>query len=90
MSKAAIDASVVALAQELIPRHININSIHPGWVDTPMTQNTIDESRKTAMDRQPLGFISAEDVAILSAYLLSAAADMITGRSFDIDGGFLL
>lgn len=89
-SKAAIDGSILVLAQELMSRHININSIRPGFADTPMTQGLIEEQKKGAMDGQMLGLISAEDVAIMNAYLLSPAADMITGRAFDIDGGRLL
>ena len=89
-SKAAIDGSLSALAQELMSRQININSIRPGMVDTPMAQNAREEERKYVMGSQALGFVSAEDVAIMCAYLSSSAADMITGRSFDIDGGRLL
>jgi len=89
-SKAAIDGAISVLAQELLPRGININSIRPGIVNTPMFQRVSEESKKYVMESQILGYISAEDVAIMSAYLLSSAADMITGRGFDIDGGRLL
>lgn len=88
-SKAAIDASILVLAQELRARHININAVHPAMVNSPMALNLPEENIKVIMEKQPLGFISTEDVAILNAYLLSCAADMITGRGFDIDGGSL-
>lgn len=89
-SKGAIDASVRVLAQELMPRHININCVRPGTVDSPMTRNSSEDSLVRALAVQPLGIIPAEDVTVMMAYLLSPAADMITGRSFDIEGGLYL
>lgn len=88
-SKAAIDGSILVLAQELKERHININSVRPGMVNSPMILGTTEEARKFQMDLQSLGFLSTNDVAILNAYLVSSAADKITGRGFDIDGGRL-
>ncbi len=87
-SKAAIDAAILVLAQELIARHININSVRPGVVRTPSSENYLtDEAYDIRM--QPLGIIEAEDVADMIAYLLSSAADMITGSWFDVGGGRL-
>lgn len=86
-SKAAMDASILVLAQELMTRRININSIRPGWVRTPLTEDYSPDNEKYDIRMQPLGIVEAEDVAILIAYLLSASAKMITGRSFDIEGG---
>ena len=88
-SKAALDASVLVLAQELLSRHINVNSISPGMVNSPLVQELREDLRESAVSIQPLGLIPTEDVAVLNAYLLSSAADMITGRRFDIDGGRL-
>lgn len=88
-SKAAIDTSVLVFAQELMSRHININAVHPAMVSTPMAFSLPEENVNAVMSKQLLGFISTEDVATLNAYLLSSATDMITGRGFDIDGGWL-
>ena len=89
-SKGAIDASVRVLAKELMARHININCIRPGAVDSPMTQSGSEDSLAHSLKIQPLGLVPAKDVAIMAAYLLSPAADMITGRGFDIEGGLYL
>lgn len=89
-SKGAIDASVRVLAQELMGRHININCVRPGTVESPMTQSLSEDSLAHSLEVQPLGIISAKDVAAMIAYLLSPAADMITGRGFDIEGGVYL
>lgn len=88
-SKAAIDASVLVLAQELMFRHININTVHPATVNSPMVMELQEENRKVILDKQPLGYISTCDVAMMNAYLLSSAADMITGQKFDINGGYM-
>lgn len=88
-TKAAIDVSIIVLAQELMSRHININSIAPGFVDSRMTRGLREDNREASLSRHPLGVIPTEDVAILNAYLLSSAADKITGRRVDIDGGGL-
>ncbi len=88
-SKAAIDASILVLAQELMIRRININSVRPGMVNSPMIEKLTEENKKVEKNIQPLGFVSMEDVAGLNAYLVSPAADMITGQGFDIDGGRL-
>ena len=58
-------------------------------VNSPMALTLPEENVKAVMSKQPLGFIPTDDVASLNAYLLSSAADMITGRGFDIDGGSL-
>lgn len=86
-SKAAMDASILVLAQELLPRHININSVRPGWVRTPLTKDYSVDNEKYDINMQPMGIIETEDVSVMIAYLLSAAANMITGRCFDIEGG---
>lgn len=86
-SKAAMDASILVLAQELMTRHININSVRPGWVRTPLTDDYEIDKEKYDIRMQPLGIVEAEDVSIMIAYLLSTSAQMITGRSFDIEGG---
>ncbi len=91
-SKAAIDAAVKCMAKELLPRKICINSIRPSFVDTPMADlfcsNIEDgESRINAL---PLGIIKADEISSMISYLLSPAADRITGTSFNINGGNLL
>ncbi len=88
-SKAAMDASILVLAQELLNRNININSIRPGWVKSPLTSDYAEDNPKYDHTIQPQGIIDSEDVASMAAFLLSENAKKITGRSFDIDGGRL-
>lgn len=86
-SKAAMDAAVRVLSQELVPR-ITINTVHPRFVDTPMTQKAV--VAESTFDEQSLGLIPAEDVSSMIAYLLSPAANKITGQRFLINAGALI
>ncbi|MCR4568364.1 MAG: SDR family oxidoreductase, partial [Pseudobutyrivibrio sp.] len=88
-SKAAIDASIISLSKELMPRRININSVRPAFVKTPLSHAMTSDHEKYHINMQPLGLIEPTDVAIMVAYLMSPAANMITGRALDIDGGGL-
>ncbi len=77
-------------AMELAPHRINVNGVAPTFVDTEMlkpllkTQGFLD----TAMARNPLGYLAApDDVAGPTLFLLSRAADYITGQILYVDGG---
>ena len=81
------------LALELAPRRISVNGIAPGMILTPMNQSSIDSpeelrSREVAIPWGRAG--RAEEVAELAAFLLSDAADYITGTTVTIDGGLSL
>lgn len=78
-----------AVAQELGPWGIRVNSIHPGYFDTPMNDFASDEliAAKTAL----LALSRAGqpwEAAALVAFLASDAAAFITGAEIAIDGGW--
>lgn len=73
---------------------IRCNSVHPGFVDTPMLEDLIrhsrspDEARAKLAASVPLGRnAKAEEVAAMIAYLASDEAAFVTGAEFVIDGG---
>lgn len=88
-SKGAIDSSVRALAKDLSVRHIRVNSVCPGMVDTDLLKRIDSESEefRRGRERQFLGLIKPRDVANVVAFLLGDSSKMITGQSFVIDGG---
>lgn len=83
-TKAAINASVQALALELVSKNININSIMPGAVKT---DNFSDEEIAELSSKQILGVLTPEDVAGMCAFLLSDMTKCVTGRNFYCDAG---
>jgi NAD(P)-dependent dehydrogenase (short-subunit alcohol dehydrogenase family) len=91
-SKAAADAAVRCLACELASRKIRVNSVAPGHIDTEMNLAVKETLSMEAYDRivnsHPLGVGKPEDVANLTAFLLSDEARWITGATIPIDGGF--
>jgi 3-oxoacyl-[acyl-carrier protein] reductase len=90
-TKAAVDAVTRALAKELGPRNIRVNSINPGMIETEGVHAAgIDQSdfRKETEARTPLGRIGQpQDVAPAAVFLASPDSAWITGDSFYITGG---
>jgi 3-oxoacyl-[acyl-carrier protein] reductase len=90
-TKAAVDAVTRALAKELGPRRIRVNSINPGMVETEGLHATgIKESdfRKQIEAQTPLGRIGQpQDIAPAAAFLASSDASWITGETLTISGG---
>ncbi len=92
-TKAAIDGFSKALALELAPRGIRVNTINPGMVDTGICDNTSlsKEQFYEDMKNYPLKrYGKPEDVTYATIYLLSDAAEWVTGTSLLIDGGYTL
>jgi NAD(P)-dependent dehydrogenase (short-subunit alcohol dehydrogenase family) len=90
-TKGAIAGYSKALAIELAPRGIRVNTIHPGMIETPLTKNTalsqdvLDEDAKN----YPLGrYGKPEEVAYAVVYLLSDATVWMTGSQLLLDGGY--
>jgi 3-oxoacyl-[acyl-carrier protein] reductase len=90
-TKAAVDAVTKALAKELGPRKVRVNSINPGMVETEGFRRVgIHESdfRKQTEAQTPLGRIGQpQDIAPAVAFLASADAAWITGETLYISGG---
>jgi NAD(P)-dependent dehydrogenase (short-subunit alcohol dehydrogenase family) len=74
---------------------IRVNSIHPGFIWTPMVQNHLKEQGDVTTGRQavsalhPLGHLGEpDDIAWGAVYLASDEAKFITGAELVIDGGY--
>ena len=91
-TKAAVDAVTRALAAELGPRKIRVNSINPGMVETEgFTGAGMHESdmRKQIEAVTPLGRIGQpEDIAPAVAYFASADSSWVTGETLYLTGGY--
>lgn len=90
-TKGAVDAVTRTLAKELGPRHIRVNSINPGMVETEGVHAAgIMESdfRKQIESQTPLGRIGQPpDIAPAAVFFASADSAWITGESLLITGG---
>lgn len=87
-SKAGMDGLTRALARELGPRQITVNSVAPGYVETEMSSTLTPAQLKQIVNRTPLGRLASEaDISALVKFLLSDAAAMITGQCILVDGG---
>jgi NAD(P)-dependent dehydrogenase (short-subunit alcohol dehydrogenase family) len=90
-SKAALHSIAKSASLELASKRIRVNCIAPGWVDTPMMQQAIQELPGGLPDlknRQVLGLIAPQEIGIAAAYLLSDSARHVTGTTLVLDGGY--
>ena len=93
-SKGAVIAFGTALAVELAPDNIRVNTICPGWVDTAFNQPAIDfmggrNSQEDVVKRiVPLGRQGqSAEIAPLFVYLASDESSYMTAQAITIDGG---
>lgn len=90
-SKAGVIGLTKACARELASRHITVNAIAPGFIDTDMTEVLSDSVKEEAIKQIPLGsFGKPEDIANLAVFLASEQAGYITGQVIHVDGGMCM
>ena len=91
MTKHAVEGLTKAMAVELAPRGIRVNSVAPTFIETPMTKPMLADPDFAAFVRKmiPLGTVGQpEDIANAVAYLAGIGGNMVTGHSLVIDGGW--
>lgn len=91
MTKHALEGLTKAMAVELAPVGIRVNSVAPTFVETPMTASMLEDSDFAAFVHRmiPMGkMATAEQIAAAVMYLASPSAGMVTGHSLVIDGGW--
>jgi 3-oxoacyl-[acyl-carrier protein] reductase len=88
-TKGAVDTMTFALARELGPRGIRVNSILPGHTKTPATDGHFEgELGEKLIAGTPLGrFGEPEDIAPVAVFLASDDAHWVTGESLRAAGG---
>lgn len=84
-SKFAVRGMTKAAALELAPYGIRVNSVHPGFIETPMTERLINEELVSMFPIKRAG--KPEEVTNLVVYLASDESSYSTGSEFIIDGG---
>ena len=89
-SKGAIRLLSKDAAVELGPDNIRVNSIHPGFIDTPMVSNVTSDEAATAaaVSGIPMGRVAKPvEVASVVLFLASDDSSYITGAEIPVDGG---
>jgi NAD(P)-dependent dehydrogenase (short-subunit alcohol dehydrogenase family) len=94
-SKGAVRLMSKTDAMIYAPDKIRVNSIHPGFIWTPMVEHhleaagDLDEGRQAVAALHPLGHMGeADDIAWGAVYLASDEAKFVTGSELVIDGGY--
>jgi NAD(P)-dependent dehydrogenase (short-subunit alcohol dehydrogenase family) len=90
-AKHAVEGFTKALAIEVAPHGIRVNSVAPTFVETEFTKRMFaDESfRDSVLSKIPVGRLGRpEDIAPAVVFLCSDAAALITGSSVKVDGGW--
>jgi len=94
-SKAGVIGLTKALALDVAPNGITVNTIPPGFIDTPMARRAEERGDLPSIEavaaQTPVRRAGApEDIAAACAFLCSEAAGYITGQQINVNGGWYL
>ena len=91
LTKFAMEGLTKAMAVELAPKGIRVNSVCPTFIETEMTRSSLDdpEFKASVLSRIKLGRVGrVEDLMGAAVFLASDASSLMTGASLLIDGGW--
>lgn len=90
-AKAGLVGLTRSVARELASRQITVNGVAPGYIDTDMTRELLDEVKEKILGEIPMRAMgSAEDVAGAVAYLVGEDARYVTGQFIHVNGGMYM
>src|SRR5690606_39753378 len=88
-AKHGVSGMTKSAALHYAPQGVRINSVHPGYIDTPLLNDLPRDVYDALVSLHPIGRLgSAEEVATLVLFLLSDHASFITGSQHLVDGGY--
>ncbi|WP_133130408.1 acetoacetyl-CoA reductase [Legionella yabuuchiae] len=87
-TKAALFGFTKSLAQEVAHKGITVNTISPGYIETPMLASMKEEVLNAIKANIPIGRLGKpEEIASAVAFLASEESGFITGANLDVNGG---
>jgi len=87
-AKSGIHGFTKALALELASKHVTVNAVAPGYVDTEMVRAVPEQVLEKIIKTIPMGRLGKpQDIARTVLYLVADEADWITGSTISINGG---
>jgi 3-oxoacyl-[acyl-carrier protein] reductase len=79
------------LASEVASRNITVNSVAPGFIMSDMTESLNDDVKEKLLKSIPLGRMGkTSDVSDLVSFIISDAANYITGQTIHVNGGLFM
>ncbi|MDN3449349.1 SDR family oxidoreductase [Planococcus sp. APC 3906] len=79
---------VKAYAKEMAPTGTRVNAVAPGFIQTKMNKEFLEEELAAIEEDIPLGLGNPQDVADAVAFLVGGKADYITGQTLNVNGGW--
>lgn len=90
-SKAGVIGLTKTTAKEFAARHIRVNAVAPGFIETEMTDVLPEDVKGTMLTQIPLAKLGqAKEIANVVAFLASDEASYMTGQTLHVDGGMVM
>ncbi len=88
-AKGGVKNLTKTLALEYAAKGIRVNSVSPGYIDTPLLADAPEELKQVLVSRHPIGRLGRpEEIASAVVFLASDQASFITGADLLVDGGY--
>jgi len=90
-AKAGLIGFTRTVAKEVASRHIQVNAVAPGFIETAMTVEIPPERKGDLLRQIPAGrFGRTDEIAGMAAFLCGPSSDYITGQTLVVDGGLTI